>query len=365
MPKLICLVLLAIIVVCLFTLLVLLYWSPGRQKAFLGENGVVLENCISEKIIISINGVDQGMFIKGRDKNNPVLLFLHGGPGMPEYGLTAEYPTCLEDVFTVCWWEQRGAGLSYNSKIKTEEITIEQLVSDTIGVTEYLRERFNQEKIYLMGHSWGTLLGLYTAKKSPELYYAYIGIAQIANQLESEKIAYTYMIDQYEKMGNQKMVKAMKKYPIPQMDYIPVNYAAFRDGPMHSLGIGTMHNMKSVISGIFLPIMKNPEYTLTEKLNVWIGKSKLLNKTNLWEVMSRTNISEAIPKLDLPVYFFHGIYDYTVNYELTKEYYTRLEAPVKDFYTFGQSAHSPVFEEPDRVKSILLQDVLKRPSQDR
>ena len=91
---------------------VLLGYSQGKPKSFLDESGKPLEGSISEKIHLSINGIEQGMFIKGKDVNNPVLLYLHGG--MPDYFLTRKYPTGLEDYFTIVWWEQRGSGLSFN-----------------------------------------------------------------------------------------------------------------------------------------------------------------------------------------------------------------------------------------------------------
>jgi pimeloyl-ACP methyl ester carboxylesterase len=282
---------------------------------------------------------------------------LHGGPGLPEYGLTEKYPTHLEEHFTVCWWEQRGAGISYDKNINPSDLTVENIVSDTIEVTNYLRERFNKEKIYLMGHSWGTLIGLYTARERPELFYAYIAVAQIVNQLESEKIAYKYMVERYLKTNNRGMVKKMEKYNVLASNEIQKEYIEFRDKPMHELGIGTMHSMKSVISGIFFPIMGNGEYTFSERINVWKAKSMYLNKTNLWETMTQTNIFEKVTSIDVPVYFMHGIYDYTVNYSLAKEYYEMLKSPLKRFYTFENSAHSPIFEEPESVIKILLEDV--------
>ena len=127
---------------------------------------------IKEKTFIQVNGNKIGMFIEGKNLNAPVLLFLHGGPGMPQYGLTQKYPTFLEENFIVCWYEQRGAGLSYDKAIDYEQLTIENIILDTIEVTNYLRERFQQDKIYLMGHSWGTLIGINTIKQYPELFHA-------------------------------------------------------------------------------------------------------------------------------------------------------------------------------------------------
>jgi pimeloyl-ACP methyl ester carboxylesterase len=186
-----------VLLACVFILVgLLLACSPGKTKPFLGENGKPLPGSISEKIFVNINGVQQGMIIKSKDISNPVLLYVHGG--MPDYFLTQKYPTDLEDHFTVVWWEQRGSGLSFNPDITLKAITSEQLISDTLEVTNYLRNRFGKEKIYLMGHSGGTFIGIQAAAQTPELYYAYIGIAQMSNQLESERLAYEYMLQQFQ-----------------------------------------------------------------------------------------------------------------------------------------------------------------------
>jgi len=158
----------------------LLALSPGRPRPFLDENGKALAGSISEKTHVRISGVQQGMFIVGRDIGNPVLLLLHGGTAMPEYFLTQRYPTGLEQYFTVCWWDRRGAGLSYSANIPPETMTLEQSISDTIEVTNYLRNRFHKDKIFLMAHSGGSLIGIQAAARAPELYSAYIGVAQMS-----------------------------------------------------------------------------------------------------------------------------------------------------------------------------------------
>lgn len=139
-----------LIVVVFITLLIL---SPGKPKQFLDENGNKLANSISEKLFLDINGFKQGMFIKGKNLDNPIILYLHGG--LPVYFLTEKYPTHLEDSFTMVWWDQRNCGISFSSDNSHNSATIEQLVDDTIFLTKYLLERFNKKKIYLMGHSGG------------------------------------------------------------------------------------------------------------------------------------------------------------------------------------------------------------------
>lgn len=348
--------------ILVFLIAALIYFfgiSPGKVAQFLDEKGNVRENSISEKIWVNINDAEQGMFIKGEDVSNPVLLFLHGGPGMPQYFMFDKYETELEKHFIVCYWEQRGAGISYRSDMSGEDITVQQLVSDTAGVANYLRERFGQDKIYLMGHSWGSFIGIQSAAANPELYHAYIGISQISNRAKSEMIAYDYMVERYIENGNTKRINELKKYDIHNDAAALYGFAnsALRDTTMHELGIGSMRDMNSVISGIFFPVMKCGAYTPKEKINIWVAKSFLNNHTSLNQEMFDTDLSMTLTEVEVRVYFTAGSFDYTVNYEMQKEYFDRIEAPLKGFYTFENSAHSPPYEEPSRFIEVMIHDI--------
>jgi pimeloyl-ACP methyl ester carboxylesterase len=350
------LIILSFLTICILILAgVLLAYSPGKVKPLLDDRQKPLEGSISEKVFIDINGVRQGMFIKGKNVGNPVLLYLHGG--MPDYFLTEKYPTGLENYFTVVWWEQRGSGLSFSKAIPPETMTSEQMISDTQEITNYLRKRFGKEKIYIMGHSGGTFIGIQTAALYPDLYVAYLGVAQISNQLQSEKLAYDFMLEQFRDKGDLKMVRKLEACPVTLANGTLPAYNSIRDVAMHSLGIGTTHDMKSVISGIFLPSLKCKEYTFAEKVNMWVGKSHA-GISIVWADIMATDLSEKVNELKIPVYFFEGIYDYTCSYTEAKNYFEKLKAPVKGFYTFRNSAHSPIFEEPLKVREIILQDVL-------
>jgi pimeloyl-ACP methyl ester carboxylesterase len=339
---------------------VLIAWSPGQPRPFIDDKGNVLEFSLADKVFVEINGVQQGMFIKSRDIRNPVLLFVHGGPGMPTYFLTQSHPTGLEDHFTVVWWEQRGAGLSYSPEIAPETMTAEQFIADTLEVTRYLIERFGQEKIYLMGHSWGSYIGIQAVAQAPELYVAYIGMGQLTYQLQSEQLAYDYALARYRESGNLDMVRRLEAAAPTMTVPLPAAYEALRDEYMHDLGIGTTHEMRSVISGIFLPSWQFREYTLPEKVNLWRGKIAARSREfGLWETMLATDLTQMVTDLAVPVYFLHGRYDYTCAYPLATAYFDQLQAPLKGFYTFESSAHSPVYEEPERTLKILLEDVHK------
>jgi pimeloyl-ACP methyl ester carboxylesterase len=335
---------------------VLLFWSyPGRPKPFVDGQGNPLPGSMAEKVFIDVNGATQGMIIESKNASNPVLLYLHGG--MPDYFLSKQYPTGFEDIFTVAWWEQRGSGISYSPDIPKESLTAEQFIADTLAVTDYLRRRFGQERIYLMGHSGGTFFGIQAAARAPERFHAYIGVAQMVDQLESERLAYEYMLQRFREIGDAEMVWKLEAAPVTVAGGTPPGYIAVRDEGMHRLGIGTMHGMTDFMRGLVLGSLQTREYTLGEKVNLWRGKLSA-GVSTLWSEVIATDLSEKQPEVDLPIYFLHGVYDYTVSYPVAKTYFETVKAPLKGFYTFERSAHSPMFEEPDKTQRILREDVL-------
>ena len=266
----------------------------------------------------------------------------------------------LEDYYTVCYWEQRGGGLSYTPEVIIESMTLEQLTSDAIEVTNYLRKRFGKDKIFIMAWSGGTTIALPVVLKTPELFYAYIAMGQIANQRKSERIAYDFMLRKYTEFNDHQSVKKLSKYRglESESDLISFFNSATRDNLMHELGIGTMRNMRSVFKEIFLPVWTCKAYTLKEKYNIWESKIFFLPKTNIRTKTLITDFTEIYPKIDVPVYFISGEYDLTVNIDVSRDYYHKICAPMKGFYTFENSAHGPLFEDPKRFREILEKDVL-------
>lgn len=351
------LITLSVVLGCALVLLgVLFALSPGTPRPFRDGDGAVLVGSVSQKIRVPINGSYQGMFIKGRDAENPVLLFLHGGTGMPEYFLAQNHPTGLEDYMTVCWWDRRGAGLSYDADAPRDSMSIDQYVADTLEVSEYLRTRFKKDKIYLMAHSGGSMIGMQAAAKAPQLYHAYIGVGQMSYQLASERLAYAYMVERYREAGTSRMVRILEAAPPGMSVPLPASYVRLRDKAMHELGIGTTRDMKSVITGVFLASWLCRDYTLREKLDIWRGK--FASDARLWDTILATDLTKVVTGLEIPAYFLHGKYDYTVSYPGAKAYFDALSAPVKGFYTFTESAHSPMFEEPATLRRIMERDVL-------
>lgn len=337
----------------------LLAISPGRPAPLRGTAGAVIPGSLSERAFVEINGVRQGMFIQSADLSNPVLLFLHGGPGMPEFVLSETHPTDLARRFTVVWWEQRGAGLSFDPAIPPGTMTIGQMIADAVAVADHLRARFGQDRIYLFGHSWGSFLGIQVAAAAPDRFHAYIGMAQVAHQLRSETLAHAAMLDAYRARGDAAMVRRLEAAPVSMEDGLSDAYLRLRDEAMHGLGAGTTHAMRSVVRGIFLPVWRSHAYTLSEKVDVWRGLA--FSRRHLWDSFLRTDLTREVTRLDIPVHFLIGRHDLTTNPALARDYFDRIEAPRKSFHIFDASAHSPLFEEPAHALAILLGEVAQRP----
>jgi len=338
----------------------------GKMKSIKDENGMIIPGSISEKVWIKAEGTELGLIVKSVNPANPVLLLLGGGPGIPEYFLETRYGSNLEKYFTVCYYSYRGTGLSYDCNITRDDLTTENYLNDTLLVATYLKERFGQEKIYLMGHSFGTYIGLNMAKNHPELFKAYIGMSQITDQNESELLAYNYMCDYFAGNGNKKMSSALAEYKSlfeikQKLDFSnPLTTAYFakvRDAAMHQAGVGTVRTMKSVITGIFFPSLRMKEFTIKERIDFWKGKA-LTNGAPVCSDSFNYNSFEAVKKIEVPFYVFAGLYDYTTAYPLQKKYFDEIEAPEKKFYVFENSAHSPLFEENEKALQILREDLL-------
>lgn len=351
------LVALILLLAILGFILFLLAHSPGKLKPWLDETGQTLPGSISEVTRLQIGGIEQGMILRGKNIENPVILFLHGGPGSPEYMMTQRHPLPLDEFATICWWEQRGAGISYRSGIPAESMTLQQMIEDTAEVARYLCSRFGKTKVFLMGHSWGTFLGMHTALQYPELFHAYIGIGQIKEQFVSERLAYDYMLEQLHKTGDHRLEKKLRKHKLDTIADLNSRYVGgVRTQGMNKLGIGMVHEKCSMLQEALLPLFLCPAYTLKQKLTYPIGLA--FSQKHLWDSVIRSDLSREVPQLDIPVYIIHGRHDYQVSYQLSRAYFDLLQAPQKAFYTFEESAHSPLFEEPERFIQIMREQVL-------
>jgi len=343
-------ILAGILILCVAAFLVILPPGSGELPRPKNENG------FSERAQVRTENGDLQIMLLSENTDNPVLLVCGGGPGIPQYLLEDRYPSALSEVFTVCYWDYRGTGASYLQDISSDSMTTEQYMQDTLAVTDYLKDRFSNERVFIMGHSFGTYLALKTVQAHPERYCCYIAMSQIVDQKQSEYLAFDYMRDQYIKNGNSTMVTQFQKYDIRNSaeDYDGYFFSGLRDKAMHDLGVGTARDMHSVISGIFFPSLRCCAYTQAERIGIWKGKAQARSFPVTKEAIT-FHAYEDVPRLETPICFIVGKYDYTCCASLQREYYEYIDAPEKKLYLFENSAHSPLYEESEKGKQVLTQ----------
>ena len=355
--KILLITLISVIGILLIGFVVLFIKSPGKLDPLKDATGNEIVGSLVEKNFIEIGGIQQGFFIRSENPDNPVLLFLHGGPGSPElpYSVAYESSERLEKYFTVCYWEQRGAGMSFSESLEPGTMTTTQMGEDARQMTNYLQSRFKQEKIYLMGHSWGSYLGIKTIEKYPENYLSYIGIGQLSNQSESEKLAYDYMLNLVEERNDKKSLEKLKQFNKNAPEFPGNDYLMNSREIMNKYGIGVAHQDISM-SSIVMNVMLFKGYTFSEKINYIRGS---LFSLQLFDNVIKDNLFESSVSFDIPVYIIHGKHDYVTSYDLAREYSDVIKAPAKDFFTFENSAHSPNLEEPEKFVQTVSEILQK------
>jgi len=320
----------------------------GRQTS---STRIDTENGIESQEFVELGGVSQSIYLRGQDQDKPVLLFLHGGPGGPSTPMARDFGLRLEEHFVVVHWDQRGAGNSCASDIPNASLNLEQYLADTLQLVNLLRNRFHTEKIFLVGHSWGSVLGVITVERHPELFHAYVGMGQVVNMVRNEEISYRFVVDRAEQEGNEKATRELATIHPP--------YSSPEDLMLQRSWLG--HYRGDFLAGgalekFALAILFSPEYTLQKKFSFY---SCMLNSLDqAWSDLDNINFIETANRLDLPVFFFAGRHDYNTPFELVEEYFEALEAPSKEFIWFENSAHSPNLEEPARYQEILIEKVL-------
>ncbi len=350
----------SVIVIILAAIIILWIKSPGRAQPLTGSEGNILPASISTIETVNLGDLDQYLIIRGADTAKPVMLFLHGGPGSPEISVMREMNPDLENDFLIVYWEQRGAGKSFSKDIPPESMNLEQMISDTRELSEILIKRFNREKIYLAGHSWGSLLGILTTYRYPEHYHAYIGVGQVDNQYRGEKVSFDWIKEQAEERNDEKALKRINKMTFPDSlaadSKTWMNYFRYERKYVNKYGGGATHDITGMWPFIKM-VLDAKEYTLGDKLNYMRGN--MFSLTSLWSNVINNNLFNDIDSMQVPVYIFQGLYDYQTPHIVAKEFFDYLKAPEKQFYTFSNSAHSPLYENPDKFNIILREEVIK------
>jgi len=318
---------------------------------------------------ISLGGINQWISIRAKNVQDPILLYLHGGPGTPVMPLFRHFQAPLEDHFIVVQWEQRGAGKSFSWRIPKESMTIEQFISDLHELILLLCKRFNKEKICLIGHSWGSALGLMAVQRYPQLFHAYVGVGQASNTVEIEKRMYQFVLNKSEELDDKKAVKTLKKIGPPFEGMQPPYADFYKGGYLSKMKVygfvakygGVIYNFKGHGSLVkyflkYLPLLK-PEYTLFDLIKIMQGNF-FSTRTMMKELLT-INLPEQVPELQVPIYFLIGRHDHNLSAELAKDYFDLLKAPKKEFIWFEKSAHAPNGEEATKFNKIIIEKILK------
>ena len=325
-------------------------WTPQFKDA----KGDAVANSIALMEEVSIGGVNQSLLIRGKDKNNPILLFVHGGFGTPYSPMAHEFGRSWEEHFVVVHWDQRGGGKSYPAP--AESITQNQLLSDTHELVLHLLKRFDREKIFLMGHSWGSYLGFLTAQRYPELFHAYIGTGQMVDFIEQIRITYFWALDEAKVRKNEGALKELEEVgPPPYINNEDVNIVW-----KWMVNFGGMLYGEESLTPLIMAVLKSPEYSLYDVYKFVRGMSfysKALMKNSgedFWSPSIKT-----IKEMEVPVYFIMGQFDKNTHTQLAKAYFERLKAPKKEFFTLEDFGHFAFFKDPEVFSDILINRVLK------
>lgn len=315
---------------------------------------------IAEYDTVNLGGNNQSILIRGENKNNPVLLYIHGGPGNPETSFVVPYQSEWEKHFVVVNWDQLNSGRSYDKNISRSEITTDRICSDAIELTHYLEKRFGVEKIYLVGHSYGSLVGMRCIDKSPDDYIAYIGTGQIGDQQKNEVNLINYARTMAQKDGNTEAIReldALGSLPYTKDNFgkkisVSRKWTSFYGGAIYGQKDTSILNFKAVL---------RPEYNLIDYYNYFQGDDAYYSNTAAdsarWELFN-ANLEKEIPKVNVPVYFVQGANDYTVSFESCNDYFNLLDAPSKKLYKIDNAAHNVIYEKPEQFADIL-NEVLK------
>jgi pimeloyl-ACP methyl ester carboxylesterase len=304
---------------------------------------------------VSLGGVEQTITVRGADATKPVLLFLHGGPGMPSspWATWNNFHAELEANFVVVHWDQRGAGKSFSEALTPEDMHWENFVSDTLELTDILRERFDQDKIFLWGHSWGSGLGFEILRVNAEPYYAFIASAVRPDWNSTNEMGYEKVLEMAYQANDTEAIESLES--IQPFDPMNVDHLQVKNQFLPQYLVGDFHTegleeawLDYVTSG------KSPEYPSSYIKQTLAGLD--FNRQTIVLELMNTGYDHAtdFPVSTIPVHFIQGRYDYHCPGELAEEYYNSLEAPVKSFTWFENSAHDVYYDQPDEFNQLMI-----------
>jgi proline iminopeptidase len=351
----------AIVVACLLVLAVCsaLLYRKYLQHQRVQARAIHTPNGINSFEDVPINGINQWIQVRGQNVDNPILLWIHGGPGIAFIPLSATFQDPLEKYFTVVEWDQRGAGKTLASndlELQRRTLKVSQMQQDALEVVNYLCKRFHRPKIFVVGHSWGSVLGLWLAHQDPGQLYAYVGTGQVVNFTQNEQVAFNDALPQARNVHDAQAIKeleAIAPYPGPNVSDENVGMAKGWENYLLSLrGIPNFTDPHLLIHAL----ISAPEYSLRDDVD-FIGGMSISRQVMLPELM-KVDLTQLGLSFQTSVMFFEGHYDPYCRSSLVEGYYRSIRAPRKQLIWFERSGHFPFFEEPQKFRDSLVQQLL-------
>lgn len=303
---------------------------------------------------VEVNGSIQNIRVRAAKKGLPVILFLHGGPGVCDrHNILRDHSDLAEDFTLVCW-DQRGSGKSYTPDIKKSVPKVADYVDDVEFMLEYLTGKFGVRKVAMVGHSWGSIIGVLAAARRPDLLFAYVGEGQFVDGDRNEEGSYRFCLEEAKRRGDKKALAALEK-GAPVDGVYPDNKSMMTQRDCLSRYGGAIHGGKQgLVKGLLMPLLKTKEYSLADIVKYAQGATYLTDV--MWPDVVGQRLS-AIKSLDVPVIITQGRHDYNTPSAIAKEWFDALSAPAKKWVWFENSAHSPDVEEPEKWSAVLKEEL--------
>lgn len=324
-----------------------LAFRAHRQDVIEKVVAIHTPNGIDEGRYVKIGGIDQWIQIRGQDRNNPVILCLHGGPGGSWVAQTTVFLRWEKD-FTVVQWDQRGTGktLEATGRVIAHTMSVDRMTQDGIEVSEFVRNHLYKDKIILLGFSWGSLLGIHMAKQRPDLFYAYVGTGQISNMPKAQQLSYAYVLEKARTANDVRAVRQLESIGPPPFDSLDKIGTFFR-----TLGKYECESDRNPGASV----LTAPNYSLRDIYNLMLGFGVVPTYAVYYEMLSADLLSLG-PGFRIPIFFFQGALDERTQAALAREYFEQLGAPHKEFVLFQDGGHFSVLSMPDR----FLQELVNR-----
>lgn len=343
-------VLLSLVMILVVGIGAILTLRIHRQQLTTQAIAIHTPNGIDEGQYVKIGGIDQWIQIRGQDRSNPVILCLHGGPGGTWIPLTALFVP-WEKEFTLIQWDQRGTAKSLETtgRAVADTMSVERMAQDGIEVAEFLRSHLHTDKIILLGHSWGSLLGIRMTKQRPDLIHAYVGTGQVSDMPRSMKLSYTYILEKARAANDKEAIKELEGMGPPPYDSMDKAVVHFRWHGVYQ-SEADRAALEFHIGGLTSPA---PHYSLWDEFNRIRGFAQV-PPWKVYQEMLSADLPSLVTDFKIPIYFFQGAEDELTVTSLVKEYFDQITAPHKEMVLLEGAGHFAVWSRSDRFLQELV-----------